>query len=373
MVQASTADRKPYEYFGGSVFEVLAHLYPPKDGYPVLEDTVDPTGDIDILLHVPHPVFPNPSDLHELMEASPFATDVDTHGQLTPLTRDFMLWVFDTFCKQLERIPTGIWEDMFGDAEVFDPHVDSEGTVEKVFQRGRVVVVWIPLTENGNMSKIQLIVKFPGIEPDHLLEFVLSFRKTENPVMLDYTEPPYDRIELHGGEFPIESFGSVIRGNADALGHRSEAIADPVYKHKYWNHVGRQQYLNALLPRLLESEKGILTPAQYKDLSRSLFSLCVQLFQLKRSGVVDQETVYSMISNMYPFLFENRYDRRGYRVPIGLQGIQISIYDLRDTPYKDTTYLNVIRDVAPSFQVQKGGTRRQLKRQTRRRKTSRRA
>ncbi len=363
LARASTAAERPYTYFGGSVFEILHHLFPTIP----LRDLVDPTGDIDILLHIPYPRLELPKEAEAAVEASALLSDVTAQGTLTPLAADFTKWVFNQFCLQLRRIPDKIWEDMFGDCESFDPFtVDPEGEITEIFKRGNVCVQRIPIVSD-TMSKIQLVAQFPGLEPDHLVEFVVPLRKTDidSATMFETSDTPTP-IQRLNWRFPIVSFSSTIRSNAQAMRERSEINESA--KHKFWNHVGRQQYLNRLIPHISKDDFEY----EKTKLAHSIFFMCIQLFLLKKSGFLTQSLIDSMISNMLPLAFEDSYDRLGRRISVGISGTHIRVYELKGTPFEGQTYADILREIAPRFHiaaaVKKGGRRRtrRLKSQRRR-------
>lgn len=386
-VQAAAGIQRPYEYFGGCVFEILQTLYPS----PRLRDYVDPTADIDILLHIPTPKF-SVKDSEIIGRNDEFiVSDVLADGSPNQLTEHYLSWVFDQICNRIQKIPNTYWMDLFETAEEFDYRDNEEASdAKQVFQRGPVVAV---LLVTDLWAKIQILVKFPGVPADHILEFVCPLKRAglhgshEDEILVPNRVSSYRRMELQEGQFPVESFASILKGNADALVARSDLKTEkPESLHKYLNHLARQKYLNSLIPNILThpsvgpKKEITMTDEEYSEFAYAIFHVLTGLFLLLRKYQITSDDVFEAVGNLCEYAFTDKYDRwSGYRIPFYNAGLlRQTVYKLKEKHDIRMTYKEMLEIAVPFFPLKRSGggvrkTRRRLKKkfETRKRRNMR--
>ncbi len=282
---ASTEKYPHYYYFGGSVYEILQTVYPTEKGFPRIRDYIDPTGDIDVLLLTPTIHVDSKNDISNDM----VLTDSDGRLAMNEFVDHYTRWVFEQFMTQLDTISNRLWNHLFQDSEPFDYHANAEGNhADIVFQKGNVWLTRIPLL-NSNMVKIQLIVKYKGLDADHILEIVMPLTRGHD-VLKDHTHQHASEMDILPGEFPISSFVELLDGNVGACRERIELWNTPIC-HKFYNHVGRLQYLNKLLPLILQNPFDATTPnlfqyptPKYYSFAAAVLGLMYFLLESKLKG-----------------------------------------------------------------------------------------
>lgn len=384
---ASTHTYPHYHYFGGAVYEILQTVYPVAKGFPRIRDFMDPTGDIDVLLFTPHlEVLDTKNDIDDMM----LEVDADGTLKVNAFIDDYTTWVFEHFKAQLAKISPILWNHMFEDTEPFDYRKNSEGQyADRAVQFGNVWLVrTLPL--DAGMVKIQMIVKYKGLESDHILELVMPLRNGDD-VLKDLTHRHMDDMDLLPGEFPISSFKELIDGNVDAS-ERRKVLWNTNIRHKLYNHVGRLQYLNQLLPAILQNPYDSTTPIsiqyskdKFLSFATSIEKLVKFLFKQKMEGTLcqfdytydgsgsclnEQDILNSMGENLVSYMFRESYNSRTKR-----RDTVLGLNYLRMNKVHYDTY-QIVGSVFPHFPLVKtsGGHRRKTykRRQTARRTLRRR-
>lgn len=336
-IQPST--KPAYYYFGGSVFEIMNKLYD-RANMPNLHSYVDPTGDLDVMLIPPQLTLPagkskdryyayffnqlsnnsrlaqssnrfwrpvdstnghlnqnnrnEPSSntlIAEPLELQGCAADVFTGNNATRevVARDprqyvkwienYTDWIMDHFADNLKKYQKGgLFTLLFGNTVKFNLENDAEGRyADRVICIGNLKLVrsYLPYM---NLIKIQLIAKFQGMKrSDHICEFLMEMPSSPNVSLAKFESYEHKYHVLKG--FPMSNFGELVRGNLDSMINRFD-LYSTVIRHKFYNHVGRMQYLHdffrANLNPYYESDptKLTLTKADYMDLGNYLAKFC---------------------------------------------------------------------------------------------------
>lgn len=229
----------PYYFFGGCVYEILNRVIPATN----LRNFVDPTGDIDVIVNLPY------------IEVSP-DTDTDylgyllENGRMNGLLDNYTRWLLIQLKLQLQSIP--ILDRLFENAVQFDlAEVGDEGRYDirlHLLDR-RVWFVRLPVYDRPQKTiKLQIIAKFEGTPEDHLIELVLPLISEISPIYsdrLNYNYPGFTESFNMVGGFPLQRFTDLIQDNVKAMYERMGLSTEPEFRHKFYNHVGRLQFLNA--------------------------------------------------------------------------------------------------------------------------------
>lgn len=258
---ATTEDNFYYNYFGGTVYEILNNQ-PEVKAIVNLRDYVDPTGDIDVKIRMPRIIFVKPVENDFLNYF--YTENAPTKTNMNDLLQDYTKWIFLNMKAQIEKIPEQIFNQIFADAAHFENDEDSELVhADLIFERNNVKLL---RTHLFKMIKIQLSVKFEKAhKPEHLLEFVLPLFISPGDAEV-LKNPNFDDI-MKIREYPVEKFNKLIEGNIDALKERIAIINNAKLSHKAYNHIGRLRFLNKIAPLFVPvvDPKKPNTP-EYKEL-----------------------------------------------------------------------------------------------------------
>ena len=326
-----------YYYFGGSVYEIMNKLYNRAD-MPNLHSYVDPTGDLDIMLIPPHltlaagkspekyyayffnqllhehPGKKEPANLQRhfnttngrmnlanidalntssnALSAEPTefvgcANNIFTGNNTTRETviRDprqyskwiehYTDWIMDNFADNLKKYQKGgLFTLLFGNSVKFNLENDAEGRyADRVLCIGNLKLVrsYLPYM---NLIKIQLIAKFQDMtRSDHICEFLMEMPH-EPSVSIEKFDSYKHKYQVLKG-FPLTTFSELVRGNLDSMINRY-SLFQTTLRHKFYNHVGRMQYLNDFFNRNLNpyyeknASKLILSGEEYTDLGNQM-------------------------------------------------------------------------------------------------------
>lgn len=266
---SATSNSIPYHFFGGFVYYILNNTYPEIDIY----NYTDPTGDIDI-----RTVFPiiNTSNLYEELDTDTiYFYAYNSDGSFSGLVENYLTWIIDHFVS-------GILEEYPSNNKIFNNLVEFELPDYDETEAGVIMMkrdihnlkkLYVTALKERSMIKIQLSAKGKHMKDfDHILEFVFVANFHDN-LSADVTTGNdfINDIELASmdngrssrnnitviNNTNIQSINKLIDGNINAMVDREIVVTtnDYIHKHKFYNHIGRLQYLNKLLPILIG--KGI--------------------------------------------------------------------------------------------------------------------
>jgi hypothetical protein len=163
----------------------------------------------------------------------------------TRLIEDYTDWVMDEFAKNLKKYKRGgLFDLLFGNTIPFNLENDAEGRyADRILCIGNLKLVRSYLPYMG-LIKIQLIARFTGMKrSDHICEFLLDmpYKPGSHLTLRDYEAYEHKFHILKG--YPLSNFAELVRGNIDSLINRY-ALFNGDLRHKFYNHVGRMQYLH---------------------------------------------------------------------------------------------------------------------------------
>jgi len=244
--------REPYYFFGGCVYEILNALAlaersrHPDIPYVNLRDYVDPTGDVDVKLVLPRV---RPAQEVDFDYSEYVLKDDGTH--MTALLDHYTQWIFDKLREQIES-HAAIFDRLFENTERFELAEEPlEAAHADVFVRiGNIWLVRV-LDTDLPMVKIQVVAKFLDTEPDHILELVLELtKKCDGNTIFQLDIAPLTSITTVKHGLRMSALSELIDGNNGGIKSRLKTHNDDELRHKFFNHVGRLQYLNNYLPTL---------------------------------------------------------------------------------------------------------------------------
>ena len=190
---------------------------------------------------------------------------------------DYTAWVMDQFATNLKKYAKGgLFDLLFGNTVKFNLDNDAEGRYgDRIICIGNIKLVrsYLPYM---NLIKLQLIAKFKGMNrSDHICEFLLDMpaMPTIHTTLERFENIKHKYHTLKG--FPMSNFGELVRGNLDSLINRY-SLFNGVLRHKFYNHVGRMQYLHDFFKNNLnayyenDSTKLTLTQERYMDLGNNM-------------------------------------------------------------------------------------------------------
>ena len=158
---------------------------------------------------------------------------------------DYTSWVMEHFANTLVKYKHGrLFDLLFGNTIPFNLDNDTEGRyADKIICIGNLKLVRSYLPYMG-LVKIQLIARFTGMKKsDHICEFLLDMPYKPNASLTLQKYQSYEhKYQILKG-FPLSNFAELIRGNIDSLINRY-SLFNTDLRHKFYNHVGRMQYLH---------------------------------------------------------------------------------------------------------------------------------
>lgn len=256
-------------FFGGCCYEILhnqiknrrilgdekAALAPP------LRDFLDPTGDVDVhFLRPPYNnveyrpnVAPGANAIIDAILAEPVNTIIHNDNDYTDSTftvpnaliQHWTAWIHAQVVTAVRA--SGIAEALAAVTEETDYRRNYEGSHADLAER--VGNIWVLRTFVSGMAKIQLLVKYNDVEEsDHMLEFVHRMNKNEANYVKNGKERTRNSESLHLDGLIIQGIPDLIQGNLSGLTDRASLIGNINLQHKFYNHIGRLQYLNHIVP-----------------------------------------------------------------------------------------------------------------------------
>jgi hypothetical protein len=244
-IEATTQNELPFVFIGGSAYEVLNTAYKGPE-FPSLHKYVDPTGDIDIELRLPEI-----TNIEGVRDPPRFLYEDISGTIISPFVENYIDWVFNNLYNALKVFEKD-FDYLFPTSVDFDYLENHEGQhAIDAKSIGRLWLLKIPLFERG-MYKIQLNAKFNGMnDSDHMMEFILNVDNNLQTAAIIKPGPSFNAKEflntplnLRVHSIPYLYMGNVEASKARIVGWNTHE------RHKFYNHIGRLQYLNLLTPAL---------------------------------------------------------------------------------------------------------------------------
>ena len=287
-IEATTQNELPFAFLGGGAYEVLNKAHKGA-GLPLLHDYVDPTGDLDIKLELPEIIKIESDD--DTKDKIKFLFEDIEGTVINRFVENYIDWIFTNLYKSLTVFEKE-FDYLFPTSVDFDYHENHEG--QHAIDAKRIGNLWllkVPLFEKG-MYKIQLTAKFDGMaDSDHMLELILPVPNKIQDANWNMFVPgpsfkPRDVYNTSLKKTRVESIAQLYNGNVRAIKARIVAW-NTESRHKFYNHVGRLQYLNLLTPALYLGNPQ-MHKATLMDISSQILPLLVLLVNHKNAGTLCQ-------------------------------------------------------------------------------------
>ena len=370
-VTASLSGPFSFYFFGGCVYEILNSELPtpPPGSRPSLRDYVDPTGDVDVLVSMPTVRFDDKTIGDEVDDYFLKPGD-DGTPVLNEVLDDYSKWLLtqiQTWLEELQKKP--IFDRLFGNTVAFDHKAnknDETFHADISVRIGNLWLVRVPLLDSG-MLKIQIAVQFEGTEPDHILECVIPIEsKPENGFVLNRSVYEFQKKYFVLNEtLPLQSYCSLIEDNRNAMLARYKFAKDEDSRHKFFNHIGRMQYLNQLF-QFINPGKTTQKECPPHIIADFILTFLYSFGELRKdkdfpTSVLPESITEHLINLLYT---PPRTDRSGK--PIAKKLIQDSVY----IEEKRTSV--PVEEILTGLTLPMGGTRRRRsqRNKSRRRRTT---
>ena len=278
-----------FNFFGGSAYEILHNAIKKRNllgdpeiaeyMIPNIRELIDPTGDIDISVRRPYISYKAKDDFID------FDFEDYECTKLNSIMMHWTKWLFENVVKAYKESPArkGIAER----TEIFDPQENGEIAGSTVLQSEIVDNVFICLLLEKTMVKVQIVGKFKGVShSDHFFEMVIGLLTNIIPPPSNTAIASLAKFKISEQEAPdflnkerdahgynlltmdlqyirIQSFYKLIDDNIDSIKNRFDFHDDDEYRHKFYNHVQRLRYLNAIFPYFVTDNKKDADSAPY--------------------------------------------------------------------------------------------------------------
>lgn len=239
LIQSKCNPICPYSVFGGAACELYQSRFPDAAN---LHETVDPTGDIDTMIH-----FTKFTVGDSNIELDDCMLPLYIGFKFTSFGEHFTSWLFDSVVEQVELLAHNFNNETFSLPDVLEL---DEG-FDKVRSVGNLLV---SRTVNQINIKIQVSTKVTtkfGTKVDHLLELIMFH-------VFDSNEPKclsVKNIPFSDSIIKVQSPFVLLTEQIDALKPRSSLTDNKNYRHKLMNHCGRILYLSKLLSYLQKNKQ----------------------------------------------------------------------------------------------------------------------
>ena len=354
----------PFYFFGGASYELLNSTYKSVD----LHKYVDPTADIDIGLQLPFVEIEKSEKeyIHYFFDSEERSFD-----SLSKLVKDFTNWVLEQTVSIFEKIPSSIFDDIFGDCE----NISSKDyrTVRKK--------IGFRLFYENDAVKIQGVCKFRDVSEEHFLELILSLNDLEDTVFLNRKSKSLLKLKEN---IYITDIKSLFIGDMIALQTRIHAVNTNEYKelkHKFYNHIGRFNYLIEFISKSIIKENRLnLSTSEITNLIDYSLKIFILYYLLKVSNKLklvdytsklnDKSIVNNSIRDYYELLKDKKrlkenqtalsLENKSFKKS-QIDGLEVDFKKRTDSKEPYILYKNVYEELFPSLEGGKRRATRKLK------------
>lgn len=269
----TTKSSKPYFYFfGGTSYELLNTVYSCVD----LHKYVDPTGDIDMSLILPHIEIDSDTDYLNYL----FTEKEKSEESLSPFLDDYTKWLFEEVVKQFENMPKRYFDEMFDECENLE--IKEKAHFVKLVHK-KICIKRLFLFEE-NMIKIQGLCKFKNIDEDHFFEFVLPLSNLDDIDFLNNKEKKLLKIT---DSIYINDFNYLFLNDMKAIQTRIHALnnSNSSLEYKFYNHLKRFEYLlQFIIDCVFKENKLNFTNKEITNITTFSLKIFVFFYLLKLSN-----------------------------------------------------------------------------------------
>jgi len=248
----------PYEFFGGSVYELLHNQFYKERvlnvDVPHIRAFLDPTGDVDV-----HIARPKISYTYDVDPTDSDYTD-KTLTIINPLIDDWSHWLFEEVIRAIATSPIPAYFEPISEKMTKS---ETAMAIESKYV-GNILITRVKILD---MIKVQCSIKLKDstIE-DHFLEFLYNLNEGGEDTIKykDY------RTSLHlNNDVYVQPLKSLYKENYDSISNRLVFINNPEFQHKFYNHIQRLSYLNRIVPLMIPKFKSYV-----QNLTDEITNLC---------------------------------------------------------------------------------------------------
>jgi len=267
---------QPYFYFfGGTSYELLNATYKSVD----LHKYVDPTGDIDMSLLLPHIEIDNENEYLNYL----FTDKKKSEDNISPFLDDYTKWVFEQVGNQFEKMPKKLFDDIFGECE----NLELEENKDLINLIHKKIAIIRHFEIDKNMIKIQGLCKFKNSISDHFFELILPLYDLDDS---EFINSKHKTIKLKDTIY-INDLNSLFIGDMLAIKTRIHVFNTNLnenekdIEHKFYNHIGRFQYLIKFITNnILKDNKLKLSNKEITNLISFSLKIFTLFYLLKLSN-----------------------------------------------------------------------------------------
>jgi hypothetical protein len=380
LCSANTSRIKPYYFFGGCQYEIFNFSFNKLNTLPNIRDFIDPTGDIDVSIILPAISYKNTDYDYDYYL---YTSNNENTRTINQLIDDYTKWIFNQLKIQLTKIPLPLFHKIFPDIVEFDYKDDDEGQFADLAFNYHNLWLIRSIIPNTNNIKIQLIAKFPNTKPNHIIELILILNIDNRFIEKNNINAFNKSILVLPNNLQVSHIHELYNENMDSIKNRKELFSTHI-DYKLYNHIGRLQYLNNLLPLILSPSNTsynkfiTLTPANITSI-RTYSSLLIKFFFtekqqdisfnnskisqicafdynfIKTNTCPDTNTfIQSLSSNLLPFIFKDTFNKYTKKRDIYIANTTHNINGKLYTIY------DIVADIFPDYIIkqQNAGYRR---------------
>ena len=284
-ISAKYKSQTYFYFFGGTSYELLNVTYKSVD----LHKYVDPTGDIDMSLLLPHIEIDNGngngndnSNDNDYLNYL-FTGKKKSEDNISPFLDDYTKWVFDQVGNQFEKMPNKLFDDIFGECE----NLELKEKKDFIHLIHKKIAIIRHFEIDKDMIKIQGLCKFKNGISDHFFEFILPLYDLDDSEFINSTRKT---MKLNDTIY-INDLNSLFIGDMLAIKTRIHAFDTNLnenqkhMEHKFYNHIGRFQYLIKFITNnILKENKLELSNKEITNLISFSLKIFTLFYLLKLSN-----------------------------------------------------------------------------------------
>ena len=279
-----TSSLPPFYYFGGTSYELLNATYP----YINLHKYVDPTGDIDMILNIPHISYKD-----EEYDYIKYFFQEKTAKTLTLFIDHFTKWVFEEVCNQFENMPKYLFNEIFNNCESNDTDENKNRRIIK----DKIIITHL-FEDSSKTIKIQGSCKFKNTKEDHFFEFLLPLNDLEDMEFLNSSKKNILKLK---NNLYISDLKNLFIGDMIAIQTRIHAFTSEDEKdleHKFYNHIGRFEYLISFIRKCVLKDNILkLSNSEITNLIQYSLKIFVLFYLLKHNNKLKLIDYTNKLSN----------------------------------------------------------------------------
>jgi hypothetical protein len=310
-----------------------------------------------------------------------FTSKNKSEDSISPFLDHYTKWVFDQVGNQFEKMPKKLFDDIFGECE----NLELKEKKDFIHLIHKKIAIIRHFEIDNNMIKIQGLCKFKNSIQDHFFEFILPLYDLDDSEFINSTRKT---MKLKDTIY-INDLNSLFIGDMLAIKTRIHAFDRNLnenqkhMEHKFYNHIGRFQYLiNFITNNILKENKLELSNKEITNLisfSLKIFTLFYLLKLSNKLKLIDYtnsfsekeiienslRTYYTILKEKYPkdlkeeqaaLSLENKSFKKSK-----INGLDVNYKKKTDSKEPTITYKLIYKELFPTD----GGRKKNRTRKTR--------